>query len=139
MVETLPGAEEENIESSIRNLEGVEKNGLRSYLDLDGTQESFPVSFQEPAFRDMEKPLGRIFEECIQGLGEDFRYSKTPFFKCSCGIDKVWSALRLMGQSDIEDIVSEGDGSVEMTCEFCGEEYRLTKEEITKEVLSKQL
>jgi len=63
--------------------------------------------------------LRRLFwQEPLHGLD-----SRAPRFECSCSRDKVIAMLRMLGQAEIETIVSERD-AVEVRCEFCGTPYR---------------
>jgi redox-regulated HSP33 family molecular chaperone len=104
MVERLPGATEENIEKSIKNLEEVEKKGLRSYLDRTPEERAM----DKGDFRDFTPSLDRILDDCMAELGEELRWSKAPSFRCSCGIEKVWRTLRLIPVSDVRSLIAEG-------------------------------
>ncbi len=44
-------------------------------------------------------------------------------FGCSCSRARTANALRIMGRAEIDEILAE-QGSVDVTCEFCGENYR---------------
>ena len=100
MVERLPGAMDHNIEASIRNLEKVEKKGLRKYLDIDADDK-----WIDGQFRSFEPALGRILDDCLGELGENFRFTKKPQFRCSCGVDRVWRTLALLPLSEVKSIV----------------------------------
>jgi molecular chaperone Hsp33 len=133
MVERLPGATDENIERSIKNLEEVEKRGLYSYLtrsDIARTNDD-----SEKMFRDFEPCLQKILDDCLEGMGEGIRWSKMPTFKCSCGVERVWRALALLPKAEIKDIL-DTQGRVEMKCDFCAQNYVLSKEEVTQELLN---
>jgi len=135
LVERLPGADDDEVEKSIANLEGIEMMGLRTYLDTGGAHEDMaPADGSSSMFRSFEPVLGRIMDTSLKGLGEQLRYTKKPSFKCNCGIDRVWRALRLMPRADIEDIVQQGE-TVQMKCEFCGETYGLEPSEIKETIL----
>lgn len=43
-------------------------------------------------------------------------------FACGCSQDRVANALRLIGKSEVEDILSE-QGRIRVACEFCNREY----------------
>ena len=135
LVERLPDCGEYEIEASIKNLEGIEKTGLWKYLNrTDNERSSEAASDEGPIFRSFEPVLGRILDDSLTGLGEQLRYTKNPTFKCTCGIDRVWRALRLLPKDEIRDIVNEGE-EVSMKCEFCGESYGLSCTEIKTEIL----
>ena len=44
-------------------------------------------------------------------------------FRCRCSRERVEALLRQFRTSDIEDM-KQGDGALEVTCEFCNERYR---------------
>lgn len=133
MMERLPGATDENIELSIRNLGEVEKLGLRSYLDR--TEEERKAD--QGMFRDFTPSLDKILDDCMVNMNDnELRWSKTPRFRCSCGIDKVWRTLRLLPLDEVK-YINENENGIEMKCEFCGEKYALTKAQIEKEIFDR--
>ena len=85
LVERLPGATDENIEMSIKNLESVERAGLHSYLVRTDEERSEDNGM----FRDFSAPLNKILDDCLANMGENIRWSKNPRYRCGCGIDKV--------------------------------------------------
>ena len=133
MVERLPGASEENVERSIKNLEEVEKRGLYSYLHRDDIEKT--INSEEKMFRDFEPCLNKIIDDCLEGLGEGIRWSKVPSFKCSCSVDRVWGALALLPKSELEDLVNTVP-AVEMKCDFCGVNYSIPKDDVIERLLS---
>ena len=44
-------------------------------------------------------------------------------FRCSCSQPRTLSALRSLGREEVDQILSE-QGSIQMDCQFCGQEYR---------------
>lgn len=92
MVERLPGASDENVERSIKNLEAVEKKGLYAYL----TRTEEERSADNSQFRSFDDSLNRILDDCLDGMGEGIRWTKEPTFKCTCGVERVWRALQLL-------------------------------------------
>jgi molecular chaperone Hsp33 len=128
MVETLPGATEENVEASIKNIKHVQNKGLRTYLDRT------PEQKDNLMFRSFEEPLNQVLDDCLTGMGESIRWSKLPTYRCSCSIDRVWRALRLLPLSEIQSIVDE-QPNVEMKCDFCGTAYVVERQEIIDTIL----
>lgn len=70
-------------------------------------------------------------------------FSETPFsvleeaplaHRCSCSMDRVHGALGLLGRQELETMVSEGQPAI-VRCDFCGNEYAVTSEEIRKRYL----
>ena len=133
-VERLPGAQEEDLELSIRNLEEVERRGLASFLVR--TEEERRADTSE--FRDFEPVLGKILDRCLENMGEELRWSKTPTFRCSCDVEKVWRTLRLLPRSDIEEILQDPQNveAVQVACEFCQQKYAIPSGEIREKILS---
>jgi len=130
MVERLPGATEDNIETSISNLGAVDTRGLRSYLDRTDEERQ-----EGGMFRNFEDSLHRILDDCLVSMDKDsIRWSKAPTFRCSCGIEKVWRTLRLLPLEEVQSIVDSQE-TVEMKCEFCGTKYSLTGDEIKNTLL----
>lgn len=51
----------------------------------------------------------------LLGMDKDsIRWSKLPQFRCSCGMDRVWRALRLLPKEEVSDLVAAGE-NVEVT------------------------
>lgn len=137
MVERLPGATDENIAMSVQNVEEVERKGLRSYLTRtkDDPTTSATDASSDSEFRDFEPILGRVVDDCLANLGESFRFSKKPFYRCSCGMDRIWRTLSLLPKTEIKDIL-ETDDMIEMKCEFCGKKFVVTKAEVYERILT---
>lgn len=133
-VERLPGCTDENIELSIRNLENVEKRGLRTYLERTAEERKNDVG----EFRDFAPVLDKVLDDCFENMGCELRWTKAPQFRCSCGLDKVWRTLRLLPKSEIRAILDDpiNNQKVEIACEFCGEKYSVSKEEIESTILA---
>lgn len=130
MVETLPGAVEENIETSITNLGLVQKKGLLSYLvDTSdatadqsmgfiptmttvsgGTLNAAEQSRAAEILASLDTPIDKILDDCLVGMDAgSIRWNKTPKFKCSCGVKKVYRALNLLPKSEIQSMVDSGE------------------------------
>ena len=112
MMERLPGATDESIEKSIKNLENVERKGLRTYLDrpIDSdTQSESPPEPSNSLFRSFEPVLGRMLDDCFEDMGESFRYSKTPLYRCSCSMDRIWRTLSILPKEELLDIIESGE------------------------------
>lgn len=67
--------------------------------------------------------LRRLFWEDLQDAGLRVFEPGAPRFRCSCSRAKVAGMLQSLGQAEVEDILAE-QGSVEIHCDFCGQEYR---------------
>jgi molecular chaperone Hsp33 len=51
-------------------------------------------------------------------------------FACPCSRERVLGALLLLGPQEIEDMIQK-EGQAEVRCEFCAEEYRVGRDELT--------
>jgi molecular chaperone Hsp33 len=49
-----------------------------------------------------------------------------PEFHCSCTREKVGNMLKMLGQEEVEDVLSEL-GTVAINCDFCGQHYEYDK------------
>ena len=50
-------------------------------------------------------------------------------FRCTCSIDRVRRAVRVMGQGELEDILRT-DRRAEATCQFCSTRYEVEEPEL---------
>lgn len=67
--------------------------------------------------------LRRLFlEESVNSGVRSFPARKIQF-ACRCSRTKVADILRMLGEEEVEDIISE-QGKVETACEFCGKMYQ---------------
>ncbi len=53
-------------------------------------------------------------------------------FHCGCSQERSGAALLLLSEEEIDDILAEHQGSIDMQCECCGTHYFFTKEVISK-------
>jgi molecular chaperone Hsp33 len=69
--------------------------------------------------------LRRLFHE------EDLRLAdeRAVNFRCSCNRERVESALRLLGRSELEDLLA-AEGRIEVRCEFCNAGYELDRVDV---------
>ncbi|CAM9341038.1 unnamed protein product [Discosporangium mesarthrocarpum] len=76
----------------------------------------------------------RVVESLLDGLGgvSTLTY-KRPTFACHCSDERVYRALRLISKDEIRKML-EKEEFVEVRCEFCGREYRLTSDDIVREL-----
>jgi molecular chaperone Hsp33 len=74
---------------------------------------------------DCEEVLYRLFNE------EKVRIfpAEAVAFSCSCSDEKISTALKSIGQSELETVLAER-GAVEVDCEFCGKKYQFGAAEI---------
>ena len=67
-----------------------------------------------------EAVLHRLFHEESVRLFD----SEPLAFRCGCSRTRIEDMLRVMGEPEVQAIVSE-QGALEVTCEFCNRTYRL--------------
>ncbi len=72
------------------------------------------------AINELEKALSTRFEILETGV---------PVFQCSCSIEKIKNVISTLGKQEAFSILEE-QGKIEMTCEFCREQYVLDPEEV---------
>lgn len=109
LVQALPRAEEEEIETIMRKI-----TSLPPISDLLGKGEP-------------EELLARIFNDMPYNLLE----SRGMFFRCGCSRDKVEHALLSLGAGELRGLRDRKEGA-EVTCEFCRQAYRLDAADIEK-------
>jgi molecular chaperone Hsp33 len=119
MMERLPGAADENIELGIQNLHAINDRGLASYLQ--------PTTNNNP-----QDILDLILDDSLKGMDSgSIRWfpKNPPKFSCSCSSERVIRALKLLPVDELQVMVEEDKGA-ECKCEFCGEEYKVTTDEL---------
>ena len=119
LIEMMPGAEEEIIDRLLANNERLSKepgNRLSDWISK-GISANDVVSLYLDGipFRELE-------------------HSYEPQYFCPCTIDRVESALLLLGSEELEEVVDEGLG-IDVSCQMCGRPYHVKSEKIV-EILS---
>jgi molecular chaperone Hsp33 len=77
---------------------------------------------------DPEDVLGRVFHDGFKVL------ARTPVrFFCPCSRDRAERALILLGPAEIDGIIEQQSarGHSDVTCEFCGTNYRFTLDQLS--------
>lgn len=78
--------------------------------------------------------LGRGPDAWLAALfGDDFaRLDRTPVeFRCGCSNERVETALKLLGEAEIESLAEEfGDAPAVLTCAFCRSAYPVPRERL---------
>ena len=75
-----------------------------------------------------EELLYRLYHEEIVELFP----AQSVHFYCGCSQDRSSAALLLISDEEIEQILAEHNGSIDMQCECCGTHYFFNKEAIEK-------
>ena len=116
VVEMLPGVEEESILKLEVNLAVLKE----MWGSLDPGQLFAGVKPMTPY---------KLVKTLLDGLGVGMAEETVPAYRCTCSKEKVFRALNLMGEEEVEDILAK-EGIVEAKCEFCAEVYRLNREQL---------
>jgi molecular chaperone Hsp33 len=76
------------------------------------------------------KTLAEILEELLGDLGlEIFPEVQMLRFHCGCSHHRMLSALKMLGTEELQDMIQK-DGGAEVTCDFCGDVYQASSEEL---------
>ncbi len=113
-VEPLPGASEEAISKLEENVRKIP-----------------PIS----SLIDSGKRPEDIVELLLEGFTPKILALKELSFKCKCSKEVARGGILAFPESEIEELIKEGGVSIK--CNFCGEEYFFTAEEL-KEILAER-
>ena len=75
-----------------------------------------------------EELLYRLYHEEVVEVFEP----QTVSFFCGCSPERSGAALLLIPEAEIDEILEEHKGSIDMQCECCGTHYFFNKEAIDK-------
>ncbi|MGK7918625.1 MAG: Hsp33 family molecular chaperone HslO [Trichodesmium sp.] len=79
---------------------------------------------------------GKTLPEIFQQLLGDMDLNILPErqivrFNCDCSFERVLGALKMFGVEELKDMI-EKDKGAEATCEFCGEVYQASEQDLTE-------
>jgi molecular chaperone Hsp33 len=78
------------------------------------------------------KSLPDILEELLGDLElKLFPDELALKFECPCSEQRMLGALKLLGTDELEDMIATDKGA-EATCEFCGEVYRVSEDQLSE-------
>lgn len=84
------------------------------------------------------KTLQAILFDLLAGLEPQLLpYSQPLRFACRCSFDRVLGALRILGVTELKDMI-EKDGGAEVTCQFCNTVYRADRIDLGKIIMNMQ-
>lgn len=76
------------------------------------------------------KTLPEIFEDLLGDMGLNiFPQRQLVSFRCRCSPERMLGALKLLGQTELEDMIMKDNGA-EATCDFCNEVYQATSTQL---------
>jgi len=70
-----------------------------------------------------------IMDSLFDSLTYNLLETRTTFFRCGCGRDKVERALLTLGPDEINDMREKEHGA-DVTCEFCRQQYHFEEAEL---------
>jgi molecular chaperone Hsp33 len=117
MVEQLPGCSSETIAT-------VEQN-LKTLTEQDGSGK-LPTGL----LVDRQTPLD-ICSMTLHNLDMQPLQQLTPKEFCPCTEERLFRAIRLLGQDEVNDIVAKAE-TLEARCQFCGKVYLMSPQEVSK-------
>lgn len=102
MLQVLPAAEDE--ESQFEH--------LTTLTDTIKAEELFELGAEDVLHRLFHQEEVRLFEP------------QPVSFQCTCSRERCESALISLGQDEVEKLIAEHDGALDMDCEYCRKQYR---------------
>ncbi len=78
------------------------------------------------------KTLPEIFNDLLGDMGlVIFPERQMLRFHCGCSFDRVLGALKILGEAELQDMIVKDDGA-EATCEFCGNVYQASSDQLAQ-------
>jgi len=108
LIQALPGATDADLEQMEQNVARLP--GLATLLDQSIDAQG-------------------ILDRLVEGLGSRERHALRPEFFCPCSRDRAARTLSLLDRAELEQLI-EVAASQEVICDFCGQDYQITSDEI---------
>ncbi|MEA5505897.1 Hsp33 family molecular chaperone HslO [Halotia wernerae UHCC 0503] len=78
------------------------------------------------------KTLTEILNDLLGDMGLTiFPESQMLRFHCGCSFDRVLGALKILGETELQDMIIQDDGA-EATCDFCGKVYQASSDHLAQ-------
>ncbi|MDB9450906.1 Hsp33 family molecular chaperone HslO [Dolichospermum circinale] len=78
------------------------------------------------------KTLTEILNDLLGDMGLNiFPETQMLRFHCGCSFDRVLGALKILGEAELQDMIVKDNGA-EATCEFCGNIYQASSDDLTQ-------
>jgi molecular chaperone Hsp33 len=78
------------------------------------------------------KNLTEIFQNLLGDMGlHIFPETQILRFNCSCSFERMLGALKIFGETELQDMIAKDDGA-EAKCEFCGEVYQASSDQLAQ-------
>ena len=71
----------------------------------------------------------QLLERLLGGMGLEINDKVEAAFSCNCSKERVAKALISLGAGELQSLIADGE-PVELGCQFCGEKYVFTVEEL---------
>ena len=115
--------------------EGDQLNVVRAQgACLLGLPDHDPYAFDAIARTVRHLPLTASAETLLEAVAGDFAVEildqKPLRFGCRCSLERASSTLLLLGEADLLSLAAE-PGYAEITCHYCGHNYRFEKDALT--------
>ncbi|NOT87211.1 MAG: Hsp33 family molecular chaperone HslO [Lysobacter sp.] len=98
--------------------------------DLDGWERASALFDTLAAPELMATPVGTLLHRLFHEGGVRLLGAKPLRFACSCSRERVSAMLESLGEDEARAAVEGNAGQAEIRCEFCGETYRYSAEEV---------
>ncbi|WP_115717083.1 Hsp33 family molecular chaperone HslO [Gallaecimonas mangrovi] len=92
---------------------------LTTLTDTIKAEELYALSAEEVLHRLFHQEQVRLFEP------------QQVSFKCTCSRERCENALISLGENEVQKLVAEHNGKVDMDCEYCGKQYQFDAVDIT--------
>lgn len=116
LLQVMPGTSDQ--------LEGDDEDGRMLWEQVQALADT--LTREEMLNLPPEEVLRRLFWETdIQAFDQ-----KRPHFACTCSRDKVAGMLKMLGREEVEGILEEQQGAIQVNCEFCRLPYRFDAQQV---------
>ena len=109
LVQLMPGADEALIDRLENNIFLMDQ--LTTILDEDGPE--------------------AVFAQVLKGMEYHLVGEAPVGYRCPCSRSRVEEALACLERKELEEMAAAGE-ALRVSCQFCGEEYAFTPEEVLK-------
>ncbi len=75
------------------------------------------------------KGLRSVLDAIFEGLDPVYTEERIPELACDCSRSRLERALISIGEKELREMIEE-DGYAELTCQFCGKQYRFDRDEL---------
>ena len=82
--------------------------------------------------------MTEILHDLLGDMGLNiFPESQMLRFHCGCSFERVLGALKILGEAELEDMIVKDNGA-EAICDFCGNVYQATSDDLTQLIVDLQ-